>query len=78
MSTIRIGDQRTQYTTVMVSNMADVRDINPLQPIWPKRPPDKVGPGKSVPDANENKKRDKRDKQQDSDNDSGDHIDEYV
>jgi hypothetical protein len=57
--------------------MADVGDINPLQPIWPKRPTDKVGPGKPVPDANQQEKGNKRKKEQDSDDD-GEHIDEYV
>jgi len=55
--------------------MADVRDINPLQPIWPKRPTDKVGPGRHDPE--QQKKRDKRDEKKDSDDD-GEGIDEYV
>ena len=58
--------------------MADVRDINPLQPIWPKRPTDKVGPGKTVPEVNKQEDRKKREKQDQTDNDSDDHIDEFV
>lgn len=57
--------------------MADVGDIPPLQPIWPKRPNDKVGPGKPVPDSTEQDNRHKRDKKDNSD-DGDEHVDEYA
>jgi len=57
--------------------MADVGDIHPLQPIWPKRPNDKVGPGKAVPDSTQQDKRRERDEKDKSD-DGDEHVDEYA
>ena len=58
-------------------SMADVGDIHPLQPIWPKRPNDKVGPGKAVPDSTQQDKRRERDEKDKSD-DGDEHVDEYA
>ncbi len=57
--------------------MVEIKDIHPPQPIWPKRPTDKVERGKGNPDAGRNRKRPPRKEQEDDDSDAPS-VDEYV
>lgn len=56
--------------------MADVGDIRPAQPVWPKRPSDRIDRGKDQQENNKDQhgRREKNDKQ----DDGKPHIDEYA
>lgn len=59
--------------------MADVGDIKPTQPVWPKRPADKTGPGGRRPDLPSKERRpspDDKDRK-DEGRDDG-HFDDYA
>lgn len=56
--------------------MVDIKDINPVAPVWPGRPPDRVGHKREQPDRERRKERRRNDN---DDDDSEDHqIDEFA
>lgn len=56
--------------------MADVGDIKPMIPVWPKRPNEKVG---SLQRSNDSKKRKDPEKNKGKKDDDGkEHIDEFA
>lgn len=60
--------------------MAEIRDVNPLNPIWPRRPSDKVHPRGDESDVPQRERAPQRKRDDDSseDDDGAGHIDEYV
>ena len=59
------------------SLMVDIKDINPVAPIWPSKPPDRVGQKKEQADRSRHKE--KRHSDNDDDDDSENHqIDEFA
>lgn len=61
--------------------MANVGDIKPAEPLWPRRPTGKVRPGGRRPDRppGEHRQPDEgEDGQSDDENRDDGHIDEYV
>ena len=54
--------------------MVDVKDINPVTPVWPTRPPEDIGKQKEQSGRDRGKERQRR-----KDDDSGEHqIDEFA
>lgn len=57
--------------------MAEVGDIKPAEPLWPKRPPGKVGPGERHGETPP-RERKRRDGDHDEQKRDDGHIDEYA
>lgn len=59
--------------------MSDIRDIKPTEPMWHKRPVEKIGrdAGQETPPRKERKRRQRREDERSDDNRGGT-IDEYV
>ena len=56
--------------------MVDIKDINPVAPIWPSRPPERVGHKKEQAGK---ERRKERQRNKDDDDDPENHqIDEFV
>ena len=57
--------------------MADVREVDPLRPIWPVRPGDR-GNAKQQPAANRQKEAPKEDANQGDNDDDQPHVDTFA
>ena len=58
--------------------MADMGNIRPVAPVLPRRPPDRVKPGKRRPDPDNQQRQPPRQDEHGRDDDRENHIDEYA